>query len=146
MKKLHQAAGANNFSAITNSNNTGFCKQMGKTFWGLEVIWFLHNCFVKIGWVKNKFWAWDFLAYPCPPLVQNCWSKELLVSQVSKLLLVTSCQSPSWKPFQMNRDWSAGGLLRCDTRIQLNMVWGTRKVSNTIKKIQHKWQEFSPYL
>ena len=40
------------FSAITNSNNTGFCKQMGYIFWGLEVIWLMHYGFIEIGWVK----------------------------------------------------------------------------------------------
>ena len=39
-------------SAITKRNETGFCKQIGDIFLGLEIIWFSHNCFIEIGQVE----------------------------------------------------------------------------------------------
>ena len=41
------------FSAITYSNNTGCCKQMGYIYLGFEVICFMHYCYIQIGWVKT---------------------------------------------------------------------------------------------
>ena len=37
--------------------------------------------------------------------------------------------------YKLHWDWSARSLPGCDTRIYLNMVWETRKASNTIENI-----------
>ena len=100
-------------------------------------MWYVSHTIALLKLVqKDKFSAWDFLAYPCPPLV-----KKLLIQGVASftgfktltcnILSFFSSLKTSFK--WMGICWQ--GLLRCNTRIHLNMVWGTRKASNTSKNI-----------
>ena len=109
---------------------------MGYISWGLEVIWFSHNCFIKIGQVKTnsklEISLLILVLYPDRAVdLRSCLVHRL---QNSCLLHLVNLLLESF--FQMHRDWSTGGLLWCDTGIHLNMVWGTRKASNTIINIR----------
>ena len=137
MKKFHQAAGANNlFSVSQTVIHTGFCKQMGYIFWDLEPIWFSHNCFIKVNWVKTNL----SLKFPCLSLPSTSTKLLIqgncLVPQGSELLLVTSGQSPYWELLSNAKGIGQQGLFWCDTGSHLNMIWWPRKASNTIKNIR----------
>ena len=109
------------FSAITYSNDTGYCKQMGYIFWGLEVIWFLHNCFIKIGHIKTYSKLEISLPIIAPYQYKSVDSRSCLVYRLqtpSCIILLVSFLKTSFK---------------C-TGIEYGM--GDQKTSNNIKNIR----------
>ena len=122
MMKLHLADDTITFSAITNNNNTGVCKQLGYIFWGFKVIWFLHNCFIKIGWFKAySQLKISLLIFPLN-LYKAVDPRSCLVHRLQNSCLVHLVNLLLESLFQMHRDWSTRGLLWCDTGIHLDMV------------------------
>ena len=124
------------FSAITNCDYPCFCNQMGYIFWGLEVIY--GSCTIALFRLVGPK---HILNLRFPSLSFPSRSTKLLIQRVAWW---TGFKTPACNilsisflkdSFKMNWDWLARGLLGCDTRIYLNMVWGTRKASNTFENI-----------
>ena len=133
-KTLHQAVGVKTFSAITHCNYACLCKQIGNIFWCFKVIWLMHYSFIQIGRIQTYYQLEiSKLIFPFHKN-KTVDPRSSLVNRLQHMNLYHLIYFLLERPLKMYWDWSARGLLGCNTRINLNMVWGPGKLpipSNT---------------